>query len=291
MNKRVAAVIVLHKPNVQKLVSLIGVLKSLSIDCFVIDNTPPNEIHEASVLTCQPNYIALGSNEGIARAQNIGIKKAIQNDADILILLDQDSEVSKNCLQIQIDNIVRSDSEISVPTLIDRKEGFEYPHSCVNRFGLLTDRYRSGKTKPFQIDMAISSGSVISANVFQKVGYFEESFFIDFVDIEWYFRCWSNGVLVKSDPRAIMFHSIGQRSVKRFGVRTIVHSSQRNYFKLRNPFRLLKIKTVPKVYAVNEIFAGICHSVVQIPLSDNPLAHVKYSLRGLRDGLMILFFN
>jgi len=289
MVKNVSAVIVLYKPDIPKVIVLIEMLKSLEIRCYIVDNTPSVETLTNSVLNWRSDYIPLGKNEGIAKAQNIGIRKAIQNSAAIIILLDQDSVPSEMCLQMQINNVAENDSDISVPTIVDRKEGFEYVSNCVNSVGLLRARPRGIHEKPFEVDVSISSGSVISVDVFHKVGYFEESLFIDFVDIEWYFRCRSKRVLVKSDPRAVMIHSIGEKSIKKFGFRSIVHSSQRNYFKIRNPFRLVKIKTVPKMYAFKEIFSAPCHLFLQIPFSVSPLNHIKHSLLGLKDGLAILF--
>jgi len=282
--RHVSAVVVLYKPESAKLIKITKLLSSLNIRCYLIDNTPADQVNLFFFENLEAVYIQLGKNEGIAVAQNIGIKTAIQSGAKIIILLDQDSETNKECLELQIQNIESNNSEISVPTLIDRQQGFEYPNGRVNRFGLLSKVYKTDKDNQFQIDVSISSGSVIAAKVFQKVGYFEESLFIDYVDTEWYFRCWLNGVLVKCDPRAKMFHSIGEKSVRKFGVRTFVHSSERSYFKIRNPLKLIKFKTVPMAYVAKEIVASICHSFVQIPLANNPLSHIRYCLKGLKDG-------
>jgi len=58
---------------------------------IIIDNTPNKDINLEKIKNDIIEIIYLENNLGIAKAQNIGIKKALENSYDYIMLSDQDT--------------------------------------------------------------------------------------------------------------------------------------------------------------------------------------------------------
>ncbi|MEI7100767.1 glycosyltransferase family 2 protein, partial [Klebsiella pneumoniae] len=79
-------------------------------------------------------------NEGIAKAQNIGIRFAKENAADGVIFFDQDSEISDNFVESLISDymsVSKYGNAIGMigPTFMDSRYKFYYKQILLNRFG------------------------------------------------------------------------------------------------------------------------------------------------------------
>jgi rhamnosyltransferase len=75
------------------------------------------------------------------------------------------------------------------------------------------------------------------------------------------------------------------RSVKLGPITTFIHSPVRTYYKMRNPFLLVRKKEVGLVYAVKEIASALVHHVIQLALIEKRREYAGPIAAGLRDGL------
>lgn len=92
-----------------------------------------------------------------------------------------------------------------------------------------------------QILTTMTSGSMVSMAAIRKLGFFDESLYMDAVDIEFCLRARREGMLILQSP-AVLLHSLGQTSYYRlFGLRFGVtnHAANRRYYMTRNRLRLL----------------------------------------------------
>jgi rhamnosyltransferase len=87
---KIGLILIAYKTNRAALFNKIEKYSKYFEYCIVVDNTP-NGVKKNSMLFPNCQYVELGENLGIAKAQNIGSEKIIEKGVDYLMFLDQDS--------------------------------------------------------------------------------------------------------------------------------------------------------------------------------------------------------
>lgn len=278
------AVIVAYNPDTSALINLCEAVTQQNYLVVIIDNSE-------NAASCNAHYfskyhvISLKENKGIAYAQNVGTRYAIDEGAQIISFFDQDSVIPADLLHKLVAPHETNKLLITAPVSIDKYHRFEYPSRVLNDFGLSRDVYSLGKNELTPVDIVISSGITVSTNVFNIAGMFDEDLFIDFVDTEWCLRCRKNAVHMLIVPDAIMEHSIGESSVKMGPFKSVLHSPIRTYYKVRNSILLMR-KDVKVLFAMRQITSAIAHNLLLVFFAKQPLLHSKYYLLGIAHGVL-----
>jgi rhamnosyltransferase len=216
---------------------------------YLIDNTPSSSVSQESFIWlnqtwlesfgCAVEYYALGENQGIAGAQNIGISHALASSYQELIFFDQDSYPPNNlvdALLVARNELQKKGIRLGVigPLVVDTKSKLFIP--IVQASFLWVDKVQnpSPNSEPIRAEYIISSGSLISSSALQHVGYMLEPLFIDWVDVEWGLRAQAHGLVNYVVPSVVMEHSIGDNYTQ-IGSKVIYsHSVLRNFYSVRN---------------------------------------------------------
>ena len=281
---QIYSVIVCYKPDVINLTKICNSLLANNTNVILVDNTEGCYIEEFSnFLNIQ--LISLNKNLGIAEAQNIGIRLAIEKKAEIIVFFDQDSEIEKDFINNLTTPLIANKPMVVSPVFFDKKDGFRFPSYRLNRFGLLKSMVSTFDESFYDVDVIISSGSAATKETFDIVGLMNEDYFIDFVDTEWSLRCRAKGIPIKVVPSAIMKHSIGDKSIDLKIMRIFIHSPLRSYYKVRNSFLFFKNKNVPLMMGFKEIFSALIHNFVIIIVSENKSEYLKNYFKAIKDGL------
>lgn len=81
---------------------------------------------------------------------------------------------------------------------------------------LMVDVFKKNKiTEPIPVDWLMGSAMMVRKSDLEKVGVFDESFFMYFEDVDWARRFWENGLKVVYFPNAKMYHYHFQSSKKK----------------------------------------------------------------------------
>lgn len=224
--EQVAGVVVLYNPaqdvldNIRSYLSQVGVL-------FVVDNTEtpdPEFVRQLADMTCV-NYVWSGGNLGIAPALNTGARLAMERGYVYLLTMDQDSRAVPGM----------------VSTLLQEMQGHDSA-----RMGIAAPLYftKPGDTSGEggtcrKVLYVMTSGNLLSLQVYQAVGGFREDLFIDFVDVEYCLRLNQSGYSVLQVPGTHLDHRVGDLVGVGF-FRPLFsitsHSPLRMYYKTRNRF-------------------------------------------------------
>ena len=116
----------------------------------------------------------------------------------------------------------------------------------------------------------------------------DEEFFIDFIDVEYCFRCQKNKIPIFVNTSVLMKHSIGIYDIKLLNKKLTIHSSERSYFKIKNSLLLLNKSSVPKLSALYYVLSAIHNSLLIILFVKDKISYFKSSLKGFSDGLQLL---
>ena len=249
MNSKVASIIVLYNPEVSRLRALLTSLKGQVGRVYAVDNSEGRATEHFNLFEqceMQVEYVPLGTNLGIATAQNIGIRQALEAGASDVLLLDQDSLLPPgmvNALVMARQRLESSGLPVAAisPTFVDEKTeeaGAAIRHTLLRVRKIKVDRC---SPEPIWADYVISSGALINAQVLETVGLMREELFIDWVDIEWGLRAKQKGYKCYIVPGVTMQHSIGDDSVAVLGRSINLHQDLRHYYIVRNATYLLRV--------------------------------------------------
>lgn len=239
------AILVTHNPDQKKLKSTISSLKKNKINIILIDNTPSNSNHQVfsskKLYDKDITYLPLNKNTGIANAQNIGIRIALDRGYDHIILSDQDTIYPDNfldCMLNELNKLRHLGKRIAAigPAYIDENKFSKPPFFVKYNKGKLVQISQDAGV--VEVSQLISSGTLITAEAIRETGMMNSDLFIDWVDMDWCWRAIRAGFTIYGTFNVRIHHQLGDYS-QRIGKKTItIHSPFRNYFIVRNGLHL-----------------------------------------------------
>lgn len=287
----VFAAIVTYYPDLGGLNLLLESLYGQVQEVVIVDNASQGDELEAFFrqLPSQVSVLRNSTNMGLGAAVNQAVQWGVERGADYLLLLDQDSLLHQGMVHALRDGLQRASASGKVaavgPCFIDSRT--QQPAPFV-RIGFPFNRKMwCSRNEIVECDFLITSGSLIPVAAFREVGGMDESLFIDNVDVEWCFRARSLGWRIYGVGAALMHHEIGDRIVTLPGGlgEVIVHSPTRLYYMMRNRLLLYRRRTTPWVWIAQDI-PRLVLKFIRLALLVGPrVAHARYMLAGMRDGM------
>lgn len=291
---KVCASIVIFHPNLVQLQDLLTRITP-QVDTIVIyENTEEDSITKWITEHNGDAGIILkrcGENVGISAAHNANIRWAIARGFSHLLLLDGDSVPTKTMARklVKASNALQNrgrkvaavgpnfyNIETSEPYFFVRQEGFKL------------NRVRCGDTDDCypRVDYLISSGSLIELGVFEAVGFFDASMFIDYIDIEWCLRAKNLGYQCFAVCDTRMDHRLGEGQVTFMGHTASIHSPLRHYYIFRNILSLYKKPFVSWQWKVADSYRMVLRYVFYSLAFKPRWLHIRMINLGLWHGLI-----
>jgi len=225
-----------------------------------------------------------GDNLGIAAALNLGVHRAQALGDTYVLLLDQDSCVEgssgdKGFVATMLQAFAASPSQdrlaILVPRYIDRRFGHVLqPYLAAN--GLL--------------EASTTSGSLFPLSLFDHAGYFAEELFIDGVDYEFSLRVRSLGYTIEECPQAILLHSPGSPTYRRFlgskPFQVSNYSPIRRYYQERNRIWIARRYWRSfSPFLLSQFLIGLKDLAKIVVAEDDKRTKLSFFFRGISDGV------
>lgn len=189
---------------------------------YVFDNTEngmPVEKRKALENIGNVTVISTGDNEGLSKAYNVLCTMAYEDGFSFIALYDQDSEPSRDNIQILKEYIVnegQKDVAVYGPRVCDAD-----------------NRSIMKKETVEETDAVMSSGSFVDLDIFMKSDKFDENLFIDNVDDDYCYMVRDKGYRIIRNNKSILYHMIGEHK-KVFGKLVEQHAPIRMYYIVRN---------------------------------------------------------
>lgn len=298
-NARVLSVVVTYHPERSITQALIETLLEQVDAVHVVDNTPGGcdwlaGLGEAHQRSGALRIAQLGENRGIAAAQNVGLRAALVEGFDYVLLSDQDS-IPPPAMAETLVQVARDLSEQGVkvgcvcPQYYDETTAQTFRFQ-VNRPGRLF--YSSVDPEParpvFEIVTTISSGSLLSRDALAEAGLMREEFFIDHVDTEWCHRSRWHGFAVYGTSLVRLNHRLGDGrfNVWFFGWRAqSVYSPVRLYYRFRNFVLLCRLGHVPMRWKIRAGWYWLGNLYAHLIFGPKRKESALMILKGIADGL------
>jgi rhamnosyltransferase len=226
------------------------------------------------------DMISNNANLGVATALNQGAQKALDNHYPWVITFDQDSLPAAQMVNKLLKFWERYPQRRELMIL--------GPEVRIHNFSSQPDILSDHNTHK-EVTHVITSGSLIASRAFETAGYFLDSLFIDYVDIEYCMRLRSRGYKIIQVKNALLHHRLGQIERRKFLWKTVHpshHDAQRRYYQYRNAVLLDRYycKTLPEWCNYNRVV--LLKTFILILLYEKQKAKkIRSILKGIFHGL------
>lgn len=277
---KVAAIIVSYNPD-SNLFDSINLLLNQVEKVIIVDNGSKEKYvkYIKSINEEKIEIILNKENLGIATALNIGVRKALENGYEWILTMDQDSKASPDMVK-KMFNVYNS---------INREERKDilsiFPNFVDERIQSIEEN--SNMNSYEYVDADITSGNLLRKEVFEKVGFFDDSLFIDLVDTDFCMRLNEKGIKMIKIRDAVLYHSLGEsKTIKGIlgSFNTSNHSALRRYYMTRNRFYIWEKYKGLNSFTLNRDKKLFKKEFVKIILGEKDKVNkIKMVLRGYKD--------
>lgn len=215
--------------------------KNVNLKIVVVDNASPDDSLNILKKSLPEDGIILLSakkNDGFSAGNNIGIKFALKHNADYIMLVNNDTVVDPNMVQILLNN--------TTPNIVTAPKIYYY--SQRDRIWFAGGKYipilgkyiHIGENKEdtyFDItesDWLTGCCIMFSAETIKKVGLWDETYFMYMEDVDYSLRLKQHGIKLLMIPQAHLWHKVGISS----GVQSklVIYYSNRNRLYLQKKY-------------------------------------------------------
>lgn len=242
------------------------------------------------------SLIQNGQNLGLGRAQNIGIRAALDSGAEWLLMMDDDSRAAPDMVSTLVRTAHRQEANVAILAPRYDEQGVKrearYVTAPEGRYN--TPRFAirdfSKASTLSHLYMAISSGSLIRASLFREIGLIRESFTIDYLDVDFCLRALRRGYRIIAVDDAVLYHQLGAQTEHRFFGRRFWawnHPASRRYTIYRNRTRIWRenLFTFPG-FVFYDILASL-HDLFRILMFEqSKTAKLWAAAKGMGVGLL-----
>lgn len=230
------------------------------------------------------NVIYNRENLGIAAALNIGVRHAKAAGHTWVATFDQDSKVTPGMIMTMLQAYDTYPEKEKVASLSPR-----YQNQPTGQSATSSKSSRDDGLRYAEVLVVMTSGNLIKTSVFDTVGYFNESLFIDHVDSEFCLRCASRGYKILEVNDAILLHRTGAPAQHRFLGKlrsTSNHSILRRYYMARNGIYVYKkfAFTYP-LWVANDAYRFLKALIMLVLFEKDKRQKLAAIIRGVMHGL------
>ena len=275
--------------------------ESLSIQTFknfhlyLIDNSVNNEtdrlISKLAEKYPLPSYTHLKNveNYGVAKGNNQGIKLALADNCDFIILLNNDLTFDQVfLLKEMVDYAVEKKEDMLIPKILfygTRKiwmAGGEFIHyKGTSRSIGRTDDDNEQYNNPGYFNCAPTCFMLISKKVFENVGFMDENYFVYYDDNDFLMRALKKGFKIYYLPQLEIFHKVSFSTGGHESLFSI-------YYLNRN-----RIYFIKKHYSFPLKYIALTHAIIT-----KSIRYIMYNAeskkelyRGIKDGFLMKSYS
>lgn len=211
-------IIIINYNNYQDTIECIGSLEKISYKNFeilIIDNNSSNDsINKIKASFNKYETIQLKDNLGFAGGNNVGIKKAMEDDADFILLLNNDTIVETNFLDEMINSFYNNAKNVGIVgpkiySYYNKQLSEDTGNIDFFKFTTNNNSYNKNKNK-YELGQEVNfiSGCcmLIKKEVFDTVGFLPEEYFMYYEDTDFCTKALEKEFKILYNPKALIYH-------------------------------------------------------------------------------------
>ena len=197
-------------------------------------------------------------NYGFAEGNNIGIRYALQDNAEYILLLNNDTVVDKDFLK-ELVNVMEKDRKVGIagskiydyynPKLIQCSGGeINWKIGKIKEYTWIEDD--KDVDKPIERDFVWATSALIRREVFEKVGLLDPYFFFGIEEYDLCARAKKAGFKVVYVPSSKIWHKKGAsaKKLEKYKKTKQIIAKQRGFLYYKHFHRLFKKHLPPVIY-------------------------------------------
>lgn len=229
----------------------------------IVDNDSPDgsfaELEKEYASDGQVTVVSAGANLGFAGGTNLGIRTALEQGAEWILLLNNDTEVAEDLLDRMLEGADRE--SIYAPRInyfSDRGKAWY----AAGRIDFNTGTVKNGDPETGgEVSFASGCCMLFSPKVFDKIGEFDEGYFMYYEDVDYCLRARAAGVRIVYLPEAVVYHKVGATSGGEQSKLSIYYNNRNRFFLIRKYRELFTVRCV--VYTACTRVLRFCAGVVR----------------------------
>lgn len=292
MNKKVF-IILLNYNGYEDTIEAVKSLEEITYNNYeivVVDNASTNSSFEIlkKEMGDRHHVIASGANKGFAFGNNVGIKFAMENGADYVLLINNDTTVEKDFLEHLVES-AEEDEKVGLTTGLIlnyyNKDIIWYGGGELNWNKFYGYHINEGKElkdtiqEKKEITFATGCLMLIKREVIEKIGGLPEEYFMYYEDVDFCAKLMENKYKIIYDPASIIYHKISAASGEAESPFAIEWNT-RNRLKFMNKYKnntsYLKFKSIKTYFYLTRIIKSFNY------IKENRNDKFKALIKGLR---------
>jgi GT2 family glycosyltransferase len=206
-------------------------------EIIVVDNNSPDNSREIiSKAYPQVTLINSGDNLGYTGGMNVVIKCALKKKTTYLLVMNSDTILERCSIALLIDALQKSpQSAVATGTIYHRNTPSRiwYAGGSINYWrasAFVRNKMPVRRTSQF-VSFISGCAFIVRSSIIEKIGMFDERFFMYAEDTEFSARIQSNGYKLLYVPNAHIYHRVGREDVHAMPL----------YYNVRNRYLFLKL--------------------------------------------------
>ena len=189
-----------------------------SFRLYIVDNASVDDTAEHIAKFKDDRIVTIRNmrNLGVAEGNNIGIRSALADKCDFVLLINNDTEFGTDLLREMIKGIYEHDWQMVVPKILYFDQPtriwaaggyFSVMRGSARHFGsneLDSPSFDEARA----VDYSPTCCMLIQGEVFNKVGFMDSRYFVYFDDTDFCFRARKKGVRLGYIPSARLLHKV-----------------------------------------------------------------------------------
>jgi GT2 family glycosyltransferase len=183
------------------------------VKIIVVDNgSTDGSVNALRAEYPQVMLLPLSENAGFAEGNNHGLRHALRQGADYVLLLNNDARIAPDAVDVLVQT-AQADRQIGIlGPIIYRDDDSQHIESAGGWLNLYTGRFRHFETlpanqlRPYEVDMVSGCAMMVRREVMERVGLLNGCYFAYFEDAEWCVRVRRAGYRVVAVPGAQVWH-------------------------------------------------------------------------------------
>ncbi len=186
---------------------------------IIVDNgSTDDSVQQIRAAYPTVTLLETGENLGYAGGNNVGIRYALEHEADLICILNNDVTVAPDFLEPLVATACSTPSIGGVTPFIaalDAPEQIWTAGSAVNRRTAEVTRFHVGEPVsawrerfPFAVDVVSGAAMLVKREVFETVGLMDEDFFLYYEETDWCLRVQRVGYQMMAVPSSQVLHKV-----------------------------------------------------------------------------------
>jgi GT2 family glycosyltransferase len=261
MAKPLVHIIILNWNGIDDTLELLESLFKISYrnySVIIVDNDSIDDEAERleRIYKDKVHIIKCRENLGFAGGNNIGIKYSLENKVDYVLLLNNDTKVNPDFLEILVN---KYESTVKAGILAPRINYYSEPQKIWTEGGYISRLRGSGfaysdklETEAGSFDKSVTFVSgccmLISRDVLYEVGLFDEKYFLYTEDTDLCQRIINKGYKICVAPEAKIFHKVSNSTKNRNTALPLYYTTRNRLFFAKKNFRETYYITITYIF-------------------------------------------